>query len=205
MTGDPAVGAYPPPPTDLPEDQAERRRVLVQDALTSLGVVTAWFTAAGLLGALIWVEVTPLPGFTKILGNGTMDEEQLAKQFSANGWFLVIAVVGGLLSGLVLLLVRRHAQPVVMVMLVALGGGLATLLMVRCGLAWGPGDPNAALLKAEVGEVVPIRLEVDAKGVYFAWSAAALLGAALAQWLLDSREKRAAGFGYEDDQYPFSG
>ncbi|RYJ05462.1 MAG: hypothetical protein EON52_11445 [Actinomycetales bacterium] len=191
--------------TETAPETAPDRRGTVQDLLTSISVVTAWFTALGLLGALVWVKVTPLPGFTRVADNGTMDEEQLAKQFSANGWFLVIAVVAGLLSGLVLLLVRRRTLPAVMVVLVALGGGLATVLMVQCGLAWGPGDPNAALAVAQIGDVVPIQLKVDAKGVYYAWSVAALVGAAIATWLLESVEKRPEPFGSDPDQYQFSG
>lgn len=186
-------------------DLAPEGRGTIQDLLTSISVVTAWFTAAGLLGALIWVKVTPLPGFTRVAAGGTMDEEQLAKQFSANGWFVVIAVVAGLLSGLVLMLVRRRTLPAVMVVLVALGGGLATVLMVQCGLAWGPGDPDAALAVAQIGDVVPIRLEVDAKGVYFAWSVAALLGAAIGTWLLELVEQRPEPPGSDPAQYQFSG
>ncbi|MCX6397806.1 MAG: hypothetical protein NTV23_15070 [Propionibacteriales bacterium] len=174
------------------EDRLEHRRGLVQDLVTSVSVVVAWFTAAGLLGALLWVTVTPLPGFTRIAESGTMDEEQLAKQFSSSGWFLVIAVVGGLLSGLALMLLRRTSPPAVLVVLLALGGGLATLLMVQCGLAWGPDDPNAALATAPVGDVVPIQLKADAHGVYYAWSVAALLGAGLMLWGAESRANRRA-------------
>lgn len=170
-------------------ERTERIRAIVSELSTSLALVVGWFTAAGALGALIWVNVTTLPVYVRVAQGGSMDEEQLAKQFSINGWFLVIAVVGGLLSGLVLLLVRR-GSPVVMVVLVAFGSGLATWLMMSCGLAWGPGDPKVALASAQVGEVVPIQLKPDVDAVYFAWSIATLVGAALAIWILESRDTR---------------
>lgn len=193
MTVHPAYGDPAPQPVVPSDDElAERRRAFVQDLLTNLSLITTWFAAAGVLGALVWVQVTPLPGFTRIGNSGSMDEEQLARQFASNGWFLVIAAVAGLLSGIVLLLLRRRSHPSVVVGLVALGGGLATLVMVRCGLAWGPDDPNVALSKAKLGEVVPIQLKVDAHGVYFAWSVAALVGAMISLWWLDSREKQRA-------------
>ena len=56
----------------------------------------------------------------------------------------MIAAVGGLLSG-VLLLIWRWRDPLLMVVLVALGGGLASWLMVHVGLALGPEDEVAAL------------------------------------------------------------
>jgi len=181
------------------QDRVAQQRELVQSLLTSLAVVVAWFTAAGLLGALVWLKVTDLPTFTRVADNGSMGEEQLGKQFAVSGWFLVIAVVGGLLSGLVILLLRRSSPPLVVVVLVGLGGGLATLLMVQCGLAWGPGDPNAALLKAPLGAEVPTRLQADVDAVFFAWSVAALLGAALSLWLQETRENSRRR---REDEYP---
>jgi len=164
----------------------------VQDLLASVAVVIGWFSALGLVGALIWVKVTPLPGFTRVAESGSMGEEELAKQFAINGWFLVIAASAGLLSGLALMLLRRTSPPLVMIVLVALGGGLATVVMLQGGLVWGPGDPNAGLAGAALGEVVPIQLKPDVDAVYFAWSIAALIGAAAAVWVLESRESRRA-------------
>lgn len=169
------------------EERIERRRGILQEILTTLAIVVGWFTAAGAIGALVWVNVTTLPGYTRVAEGGSMDEVQMAKQFAINGWFLVIAVAGGLISGVALLLIRRRS-PVVTVVLVALGGGLATWLMLQCGLSWGPGDPKVALASAQLGDLVRIQLKPDARAVYFAWSIGALVGSAVAIWLLESRE-----------------
>lgn len=201
----PADGLPPFPQVTLSDEaRVDRNRTIVQDLVTSLAVVVGWFAAAGVIGALIWVNVTTLPGYTRVAAGGSMDEEQMAKQFSINGWFLVIAVVGGLLSGLVLMLIRR-GSPVIMVVLLALGGALATWLMLRCGLSWGPGNPNVALASAEVGQLVPIRLKPDAKGIYFAWSIAALIGAAVSLWIMESRETRRARAQAVSQIYPYYG
>ncbi|MET3960377.1 hypothetical protein ABIE44_000311 [Marmoricola sp. OAE513] len=191
--------AFPDFPSVTEAEAAEQRRELITELVTSALVVLAWFAVAAVIGALIWVEVTPLPEFTRIATTGTMDEEQLAKQFSTNGWFTVIAAIGGLVSGLALLLLRRKS-PVAMVGMVAVGGAVATLVMLQLGLAWGPGDPNVALGAAQIGDKVPVQLKPDAKAVYFAWSIAALLGAALALWLTESFANRRA----ELDQAPGS-
>lgn len=158
------------------------RRPLVRDVLAVLG----WFAAAGLIGALVWWQLTPLAVFTKGEAGAEMGEGQLGRQVSADGWFFVIAAVGGLLSGIVLLSLRRR-DPLAMVVLVTLGGLLAGWLMLRIGLWLGPPDPEAVLSGVKVGETVPVQLEPRARGVQFVWPIAALLGAIGVIWGLDDR------------------
>ena len=182
-------GLTPPAPaTDpLPATATDDPGAAVRDGLTTLSVVVAWFTVAALLGALVWWQVTPLAEYTRTRDNASMDEEQLAKQFGADGWFFVIAAVGGLVSGLVLALVRRR-NPVLLVLLLAVGGALATFVMVEVGRLLGPSDPSTVLASTPVGATVPLQLEVDAHGVWFVWSIAALVGAIIALWISESRE-----------------
>lgn len=184
---------YGPPPlpkvTMSPEERTARNEAVARELATSAVLVLGAFTVLGVLGAWIWSGVTTLPEFTRIATTGSMDEEQLARQFGINGWFLTISAAGGVLAGVVLMLVRR-SSPVVMVGLVAAGGGLASLVMVKCGLAWGPADPNVALASAQLGDKVPVQLKPDVDAIYFSWPVAALLGALLALWLLESAANR---------------
>ncbi|HET6153094.1 MAG TPA: hypothetical protein VFE15_09060 [Marmoricola sp.] len=163
-------------PADGPRKTADRLALL-----TDLSVVVAWFAVAAVIAAVIWVQVTPLPEFTRTADNGTMGEDQLVKQFATNGWFLVIAAVGGLASGFALLLVRRR-RPIAMVLLVAAGGALATIIMLQVGLALGPDSPSTTLAKVKVGGTVPVQLKPDVHAVYLVWSITALVGAVLALW-----------------------
>jgi MFS family permease len=158
---------------------------VVEEIGVSLSVVLAWFAVLAVIGALIWDKVVTLPEFTRVATTGSMDEEQLSHQFSISGWFLVIAVVGGLLSGVVLMVIRRK-NPIATVVLVALGSGLATWLMLTCGLAFGPDNPNTVLTSAKLGEKVPVQLKPDVNAVYYAWSVAALFGCVLALWILET-------------------
>jgi hypothetical protein len=157
-------------------------RPLVRD----VGVVVAWFVALGLIGAVIWWQLTPLAEYTRTADNAEMGEGQLGVQVAADGWFFVIAAVGGVLSGITLLSLRRR-DPVAMVVLVTLGAGLATWVMLRVGLWLGPPDPKSVLAGAAVGDKVPLRLEPQATGVYFVWPITALVGAIGVIWGLDER------------------
>ncbi|MGO4256284.1 hypothetical protein [Marmoricola sp. RAF53] len=179
-----------PATTDAPRtDEPDWWREHGRPGLRDLGVVAAWFVVAGVLGAVVWWLVTPLAEFTRTADNGVMDEQQLAKQVATDGWFVVIALVGGLISGIALLSWRRR-DPLLMVVLVALGGGLATWVMLRTGLILGPPDPDKVLATAKAGDKIPVRLDPTATGIYVVWSVAALLGAIGVIWGTDSTTRR---------------
>jgi hypothetical protein len=148
------------------------------------GVVLGWFLVAGIAAAVVWWKLTPLAEYTRTATNGEMGEEQLARQVSTDGWFFVIAVVAGLVSGIALLLLRRR-DPLVMVVLVTAGGLLATWVMLRVGLWLGPTDPRNVLPHAAVGAKVPLQLKPQATGVYFVWPITTLLGAVAVIWGTD--------------------
>jgi len=174
-----------------PTSSTQRLLRGLRPALGDAAAVVVWFAVLGLVGAVVWELVTPLAEYTRTETNGAMDEEQLARQFGATGWFFLIAVVGGFLSGLVLLLWRRRS-PILSVVLVAVGGAVATLVMVGVGLALGPSDPNDVLATVAVGDTVPLQLRAEGFGVYIVWSIAALAGALVALLFFESRSEREA-------------
>jgi hypothetical protein len=163
------------------------RRELAVD----IAVVLAWFVAIGVLCAVIWWQVTPLAEFTRTTDNAQMGEEQLGRQVSSDGWYFTVAAVGGLLSGIALLGLRRR-DPIAMVVLVTLGSLLAAWLMARVGLWLGPSDPSKALTHVPVGGKVPMQLETHADGVRFVWPVAALVGALGVLWGLDEHTQAQA-------------
>jgi hypothetical protein len=146
-------------------------------------IVAAWFAAAGIIGGWVWAHVTSLPQVSKEGNSATVPSEELAKQVGMDGWFFVIALGAGVISG-ILLLVWRHRDPLLTVALVALGGGLAAWLMISAGDAFGPGDPIAALRKLPDGAHVSEQLQLHAHGVAWVWPIAAAFGALLYLWVL---------------------
>lgn len=181
----PPVTAWEPPTASPQEDPG----AAVRDGLTSLWLVLAWFGVAAVIAAVLWWQVTPLAAYTRTADNASMDEEQLAKQFSTDGWFIVIGAVAGLASGLMLLLLRRR-NPILMVLLVAAGGVFATFVMLQVGLLLGPSDPGTVLRTdpPPVGGKVPLQLKPEAHAVWFVWSVAALAGGILGLWITEARE-----------------
>lgn len=170
----------PAPVTTAPR----RERSGVLPVLLDVVVVAVWFVVAGALGAFVWSRVTTLPQLTRAGDNGTLAPDQLVKQVGIDGWFFVIAVVGGLVSGLVLLTWRKR-DPVLTVVLVVLGSGLASWLMVELGRALGPEDELTALRQVAEGGHVSMQLQLSAPGVAWVWLVTAAVGALVQLWVLE--------------------
>lgn len=160
-----------------------RRRGSSHGPLLDVVITLAWFAVVGLLGALIWSQVVDLPRATRVGDAASLSPVELTKQVGIDAWFFVIAVVGALVSAIVLLLWRRR-DPLLMVVLVVVGGGLAAWLMVHLGRSLGPGDEVAALRKVADGGSAPTQLKLYAPGVELVWPIAAALGALVYLWVL---------------------
>ncbi len=152
-------------------------------ALLDTAVIGAWFTVLGVLGAVVWWQVTTLPLVTRSGGTVSVAPEELVKQVAVDGWFAVVALVGGVVSG-VLLLAWRHRDPLLTVVLVVLGAGLAAVVMMGLGRLLGPGDPVAALRSMSEGAEVSQQLRLHAPGIALLWPIAAAFGAVVHLWVL---------------------
>jgi hypothetical protein len=139
-------------------------------------IVIGSFVLLGVLaGVLWWLLVSPAE-FTKLPSGGSMGEVDLGRQFNADGWYVVIAAVLGLVSGLALTWWRSR-DPLLTSLLLIPGSAAAAVLMALTGHLLGPGPTRAALAAAKVGARVPERLDVDTIVVYLTWPIAVLLGA----------------------------
>lgn len=151
-------------------------RGLILDVLLDVALVLGTFALLGVAGALLWQRLTVLATYTRTSDDAVLSPVQYARQINPDGWFFVIALAGGALAGVALTLLRWR-RPILLVLLLAAGGLLASTVMVHLGLALGPPDPRAVLEKVAAGTSVPMRLEVTATGVTLMWPVGALLGA----------------------------
>ncbi len=62
-------------------------------------IVLVWFVVAGIVAAVAWWRLVDLPQATREGGSVVIQADQLGKQVNIDGWFFVIALVGGLVSG----------------------------------------------------------------------------------------------------------
>jgi len=156
-------------PEGTPRPAGAGRDVLVVlGSLLVLGV---------LAGVLWWLLVDPAQ-FTKTAQGGAMSENELAKRFGADAWFVVVGLGGGLVAGLVLG-AWRSRDPLLVSGLLLVGSLLAAGTMLLVGHLLGPGDPRAALRAAQVGAKVPETLGVDTPLAVLGWPIGVLAGALL--------------------------
>jgi hypothetical protein len=147
------------------------------DVVAVLGTLVV---VGAVCGVLWWLAVDPAQ-FTKTRDGGTMGELDLAKRFNGDGWYSVIAIVAGFVSG-VLLTWWRSRDFRLTTVLVVIGSALAAAVMALVGHVLGPGDPEEALQLAERGQTIPVELEVMAAATYLTWPIAVLAGALMVLW-----------------------
>ncbi|MER5373539.1 AAA family ATPase [Streptomyces sp. NPDC002553] len=147
--------------------------------LREAAVVTVAVTVAGLALGLLWVWLAPrLPLVGGVLDGrwvvypADAEGEQAA---GADGTFTLLALACGALSALAVFLWRRRGG-VPLVVALAVGGFLASLVAWRLGIWLGPAQDVIASAKAAgQGKTFSGPLKLTAKGAWLAWPVAALL------------------------------
>lgn len=157
------------------------RRPVSGGARSDVVVLLGTFVGLGVLGGVLWWLLVDPAEFTLAPGGGAMGELELSKRFNADGWYSVIAIVLGFLSGLLLTWWRSRDYRLTTVLLVV-GAALAAGVMALTGGLLGPGDPDAALEGARRGDTVPVELVVTAEVSYLLWPIAVLAGALMVLW-----------------------
>lgn len=156
---------------------------LGKGAAADVVVVLGAFAVLGLVGGLLWWLAVDPAVYTIRRGEGgaLMGELDLSKRFSADGWYSVIAIVGGFLSGVGLTWWRSRDFRLTTLLLVP-GAALAAALMAYVGGLLGPGDTQVGIELAQPGDTVPVELAVSTSSVYLMWPIAVLAGALMVLW-----------------------
>lgn len=156
-------------------------RAGVRGALADTAVVLGAFLVLGVVAGVAWWLLVDPAVYTSARGGAAMDELQLARRFSTDGWYSVIAVVGGFLAG-VGLTWWRSRDPRVTTLLLLPGSALAAATMTYVGGLLGPDDPGTRLEGAARGDTFPVELAVTAFQAYLLWPIAVLAGALMVLW-----------------------
>jgi xanthosine utilization system XapX-like protein len=143
-------------------------------------------TVIGILCGVLWWALVEPSQLVRLQDAVGQDELGLSRDFSATGWYTVIALVAGLLSGLLFGFLRRR-DPLVTLLLVLAGCCVAAVLMQWTGYLLGPDDPASMLQDAAVGTRADAPLELHGTLIkvagdlvvhtaYLAWPIGALVG-----------------------------
>jgi len=125
-------------------------------------LLLALFAAAGFGGGYAWRYLwTPPEGVAR--GGSwvpTPVEEGLQNDFSGVGWYVVVAVVIGLVLGTVTAFALDRAE-IVGVVVAALGSALAAYLILTVGERLSPPDPDQVAAESADETEIPGDLEFD--------------------------------------------
>jgi hypothetical protein len=149
-------------------------------------VVLLTFGAAGAGAGWLWerwwtptsgvvVEGTWVPGYRAQGDQFVFDFPSLEGFFDGTAQFVIIGVLAGLVLSVLCALLGKRSE---LVMLVAVAGGavLATLIAYRLGTHLGPVDPTSLQAAAPTGTVLPANLSIEGASPFVAWPLGALLG-----------------------------
>jgi hypothetical protein len=162
--------------------------------IAALVTVVAVIAGTALLGAgagLLWASVAPR-ALIVIIGRGSASvvNPETSAFIAADGWFTLLTVIGGIISGLLgyALAVRRQGA---LAMGSVLLGGLAAALLARwIGQQWGAAAFNRALLTGQSGATLHQPLALGGVGPLAFWPLAAGLTAGGIELVITMRERR---------------
>lgn len=115
------------------------RLSVVATARTTLFVALA-YVGAGAVAGVVWVWVWEPPSGVVVDGRWVHDPAGLSEAFSGTGWYVVIAVVAGLLTALAVTWWSR--REIVTLVATLVGATVAGWVMYQVGQALGPTDPQ---------------------------------------------------------------
>ena len=146
--------------------------VAVRRATGAALVVLGSLIAAGILVGAVWSLVAPTVPCTFVTGGCAYDPFEGGRFFVAEGLFSVLAATCGVLAALV---ARRwiHELGWPVVVALAVGGLLASVVAWRVGVWLGPDDPNAG--PNALGELAALPLRLRSTGLLPVWSIASLV------------------------------
>lgn len=129
----------------------------------------------GVLFGLLWLWLSPR---VPIVSDGQaiyLKDGEGEQAIGIDGWFTLLGAAFGLVSGVVVFCFRRRGGIAVVIGL-AVGGLLASLLAWRVGVWLGPsGDLRARAEEAGVGKAFDKPLELQAKAALLIWPMLAML------------------------------
>ncbi|GAA4758802.1 hypothetical protein GCM10023350_50880 [Nocardioides endophyticus] len=147
-----------------------------KQVVLQLGLVVAALAAVGALAGVVWQWLwTPTIGVVVDHHWSAGDAIGLQHEFSGTGWYVIVALVAGLVAGIAVALLADRV-PLLTLAAVVVGSGLAAWLMLVVGTALGPPDPDVAARTADDGTRLPMQLSVTGYSPWGALPSGALLG-----------------------------
>jgi hypothetical protein len=163
------------PPLAADVEQARLGRALSEPrrAVRVAVVIIGWSLLIGVAFGPLWAAIAPGVEVTVREGGAFLNQEQGALLIGVDGWYTVLAIVAGIVSGALAWWRFRH-EIVGMLAGAAIGGLLGSLLAWQAGRWFGPGPLRPRVEGATDGTVLAAPLDLAAKAALLVWPIAAV-------------------------------
>jgi hypothetical protein len=128
--------------------------------------------AAPYLG-MLWEWIAPAPTYVNLSGEVYLNNQDSSEFIAADGWFLILGLLAGVLSA-VLGYWRWRANLAVIVAM-GLAAVPAAYIAREVGEAFGPAPIQQTALSLASGATIHGEITVGARGVLFAWAVGVLI------------------------------
>lgn len=152
-----------------------RALATVRPLLIRAALIVGAFVVAGVIGGVVWQLIWTPPQGVAIDGELLLDGDGLRSDFSSTALYVLVAAFAGLLVG-VLVAVLADGHELLSLAAVAVGSGLAAVVMLQVGQWAGPPDPGPLAAESEDYTRIPDDLDVSGSSAYTALPAGALTG-----------------------------
>lgn len=157
-------------PSPRPEGSGTARLFArVRPAVLAVGAV---LLAAPYVG-MLWERISPAPTYVNLGGEVYLNNQDSSEFIAADGWFLFLGLVLGMVSaGLAYWRWRGD-----LLVIVAMSGAsvLASLIAREVGEAFGPAPIQQTALTLADGETIDGSITLASDGILFAWAVGILL------------------------------
>jgi hypothetical protein len=157
-------------PSLRPEGSGTSRLVAqLRPAALAVGAV---LLAAPYVG-MLWERISPAPTYVNLGGEVYLNNQDSSEFIAADGWFLILGLVLGLISaGLAYWRWRGD-----LLVIAAMSGAsvLASLIAREVGEAFGPAPIQQTALTLVDGETIDGSITLASDGILFAWAVGILL------------------------------
>lgn len=138
---------------------------------------------------MAWEWIAPAPTYINLGGQVFLENQDTSEFIAADGWFLIVGLLAGLVCGaLGYLRYRQNLGAVLGTAVAALAGAY---IAREVGIALGPAPLAQAVIGLADGQTTTATLEVKSDGVLLAWPVGVLLAHLSLIWGLQRPPRRA--------------
>lgn len=157
-------------PSPRPEGSgASRLFAQVRPPVLAAGVI---LLAAPYVG-MLWEWIAPAPTYVNLAGEVYLNNQDSSEFVAADGWFLILGLLLGLISAGLGYWRWRGDLPVIVAMSSA--SVVASLIAREVGEAFGPAPIQQTALTLADGETIQGSITLASDGILFAWAVGILL------------------------------